>query len=104
AVVASLVRVPLLGAGPIFPVEMHAMLGAKPLGIALLVGVCAGFGSGALTALVYAFEDMFGKLPFHWMWWPAIGGLAVGIGGLIDSRVLGVGYETIHGLMRGEFL
>jgi CBS domain-containing protein len=38
------------------------------------------------------------------MWWPAIGGLAVGLGGLIDSRVLGVGYETIHGLMRGEFL
>src|SRR4051794_4164569 len=61
SVVAAVVRVPLLGAGPIFPVELHAILGAKPLFVALLVGVCAGFGSGALTALVYAFEDLFGK-------------------------------------------
>ena len=104
AVLASLVRVPLLGVGPIFPVTLHALLGPQALGMALLVGLCAGFGSGALTALVYAFEDLFAKLPLHWMWWPAIGGLAIGLGGWIDPRVLGVGYETIHGLMRGEFL
>jgi H+/Cl- antiporter ClcA/CBS domain-containing protein len=104
AVVASLVRVPLLGAGPIFPVVAHAMLGAPALGVALLVGICTGFGSGALTALVYGCEDLFAKLPFHWMWWPAIGGLVVGLGGWIDPRVLGVGYETIHGLMRGDLL
>jgi H+/Cl- antiporter ClcA/predicted transcriptional regulator len=104
AVVASLVRVPLLGIGPIFPVAAHAMLAPSALGVALLVGVCTGFGSGALTALVYGCEDLFAKLPFHWMWWPAIGGLAVGLGGWIDPRVLGVGYETIHGLMRGDLL
>jgi CIC family chloride channel protein len=104
AMVAWVARLPLLGAGPIFPVTMHAMLEPRALAMALLVGVCAGFGSGLLTALVYACEDLFAKLPFHWMWWPAIGGLAVGIGGLIDPRVLGVGYETIHGLMRGELL
>jgi CIC family chloride channel protein len=104
AVVASLVRVPLLGTGPIFPVALHGLLGPQALAMALLVGVCAGFGSGALTALVYACEDLFARLPIHWMWWPAIGGLAIGIGGAIDSRVLGVGYETIHSLMRGEFL
>jgi CBS domain-containing protein len=72
--------------------------------MALLVGVCAGLGSGALTALVYACEDLFAKLPIHWMWWPALGGVAIGLGGLIDPRVLGVGYETIHSLMRGEVL
>ncbi len=104
AVVASLLRVPLLGAGPIFPVILHAALTARALALALLVGVCAGLGSGALTTLVYACEDAFLKLPIHWMWWPALGGLAVGIGGLIDPRVLGVGYETIHGLMRGEVI
>jgi chloride channel protein, CIC family len=103
-VVAALVRVPLLGAGPIFPVALHAALEPRALAVALLVGVCAGFGSGLLTALVYACEDLFAKIPLHWMWWPAFGGLAVGLGGLIDSRVLGVGYETIHGLMRGEVL
>jgi H+/Cl- antiporter ClcA/CBS domain-containing protein len=104
AVIASVTRVPLLGAGPIFPVTMHAMLTPSALAMALLVGVCAGLGSGLLTALVYACEDAFLKLPFHWMWWPAIGGLAIGVGGMIDPRVLGVGYETIHGLMRGEVL
>lgn len=104
AVVASLMRVPLLGAGPVFPVLPHTLLGPQAMGMAVIVGVCAGFGSGALTALVYACEDLFARLPFHWMWWPALGGLAVGLGGLIDPRVLGVGYETIHGLMRGEFL
>jgi CBS domain-containing protein len=54
--------------------------------------------------LVYACEDLFQKLPLHWMWWPAIGAVSVGVGGLLDPRVLGVGYETIHGLLRGEIL
>lgn len=104
AIIASSIRVPLLGVGPIFPVPAHALLGPTMLGGALLVGVCAGFVSGLLTALVYACEDGFAKLPFHWMWWPALGGLLVGLGGWLDPRVLGVGYETIHGLMRGEIM
>jgi H+/Cl- antiporter ClcA/CBS domain-containing protein len=104
AMVASIVRVPLLGAAPIFAVTPHALLDPKMLGIALLIGVCIGFASGLLTKLVYACEDGFAKLPVHWMWWPAIGGLFVGLGGLIDSRVLGVGYETIYSLMRGDLV
>ncbi len=104
AVIAALLRVPLLGSGPIFAITPHAILAPASLGIALLVGVSAGFGSGLLTGLVYACEDAFARLPIHWMWWPAIGGLAVGLGGLIDSRVLGVGYETIHGLLLGQIL
>jgi H+/Cl- antiporter ClcA len=44
------------------------------------------------------------SLPIHWMWWPAIGGAFVGIGGWLDPRVLGVGYETIHSLLRGELI
>ena len=58
------------------------------------LGLLAGFGSGLLTMLVYACEDLFHKLPLHWMWWPAIGAVFVGVGGLIDPRVLGVGYDT----------
>jgi CIC family chloride channel protein len=104
AAVASVVRVPLLGAGPIFPVPAHAELPASAMGIALAIGIAAGLGSVALTALVYGFEDLFLRLPIHWMWWPAIGGLAVGVGGLIDPRVLGVGYGLIHDLLRGQNL
>jgi|KBSSwiStaDraftv2_1062776.scaffolds.fasta_scaffold107504_2 H+/Cl- antiporter ClcA/CBS domain-containing protein len=104
AVAAYALRVPLLGAGPIFPVHLHNSLGAEGLFFAFLVGAIAGLGSGLLTALVYGCEDLFGKLPIHWMWWPAIGGLFVGIGGLIEPHVLGVGYDTIHELLRGEIV
>lgn len=102
--VAAVVRVPLLGAGAIFPVTTHAPLGAEGLMIAFLVGISAGLASGLLTTLVYFCEDAFSKLPIHWMWWPAIGGLFVGIGGWLDPRVLGVGYDTIHALLRGELV
>ena len=102
--VAAMMRVPLLGSGAIFPVTTHAPLGAEGLMIAFLVGITAGLASGALTALVYGCEDLFSRLPIHWMWWPAIGGLFVGIGGWLDPRVLGVGYDTIHALLRGELV
>lgn len=61
-----------------------------------------GLGSGIVTTLVYAAEDAFKKVPLHWMWWPAMGAVFVGMGGLIEPRVLGVGYETIHHTLRGE--
>ncbi len=104
SVVAALLRVPLLGAGPIFPVAPHAALGAEAIGFAVLVGLAAGLVSGLLTALVYAFEDLFAKLPLHWMWWPILGGLVIGIGGLLDPRVLGVGYDTIQDLLAGHLV
>jgi len=104
AMVAAVARVPLLGAGPIFPVLAHAAPGAMMFALAVVVGVGAGLGSGLLTMLVYACEDLFTKLPIHWMWWPAIGAIVVGFGGVIDPRVLGVGYGTIHGFMLGQLL
>jgi CIC family chloride channel protein len=104
SVIAAMVRVPLLGAGPVFPVPGHAVPGAETLGFAVVVGLAAGLASGALTTLVYAFEDLFNKLPFHWMWWPILGGLAVGMVGLLDPRVLGVGYDTIQELLAGHLV
>ncbi len=104
SVVASVLRIPLLGAGPIFPVPVHAPMSGTELACAAGVGVLAGFGSGLLTLLVYAFEDLFHKLPIHWMWWPVIGAVFIGVGGIIEPRVLGVGYETIHGLLRGDLI
>ena len=104
SVVASILRVPLLGSGPIFPVVAHASMGASALSLALLVGLATGLVSAGVTCLVYGCEDMFHRLPVHWMWWPAIGAVFVGIGGLVDPRVLGVGYDSIHALMQGRIL
>src|ERR1041385_1075553 len=95
AAVAGALRVPLLGAGPLFPVPSHAALTADGLVIALALGVAAGFGSGLLTWLVYACEDLFRKVPVHWMWWPLLGGAGIGLGGLFSPRPLGVGYAPI---------
>lgn len=101
---AGIVRAHLLGAGPIFPVVPHAALGGSGLLLAAALGVVAGLGSSLLTALVYGCEDLFHRLPVHWMWWPALGAVFVGIGGLLEPRVLGVGYDTIHNLLRGEYV
>jgi CIC family chloride channel protein len=56
-----------------------------------------------MTILLYGVEDIFRKLPVHWMWWPALGGAVVGVGGLIDPAALGVGYDNIRALLAGGF-
>ncbi len=102
AVVASMVRVPILGAGPVFPVVAHAALSSEELGFAAGLGLLAGLCSGLATMLVYRCEDAFHKLRLHWMWWPALGAIFVGLGGIVEPRVLGVGYDTIHSLLLGK--
>jgi CBS domain-containing protein len=52
--------------------------------------------------MLYAVEDLFERLPVHWMWWPAIGGAVVGIGGLIFPQALGVGYGVIQKLVTDD--
>jgi chloride channel protein, CIC family len=104
SVTAEAARIHLLGPGPIFPVPLHpAALSPAILFGCLLTGILAGAMSAALTGLVYAVEDAFAHLKMiHWMWWPAIGSLAVGIGGLIYPRALGVGYDVIAQLLQGD--
>jgi len=104
SVVAYVCRIWLLGAAPMFPVIVHDQPGVWMFVAAIGIGITAGIASGLLTWIVYFFEDLFARIPIHWMWWPAIGALFVGIGGWIDPRVLGVGYELIHGLLRGNIL
>ncbi|HUI25504.1 MAG TPA: chloride channel protein [Candidatus Kryptonia bacterium] len=102
--IAAALRPYLVGAGPLFPVPVHPALGAAGLLSALLVGLLAGGLSAGLTAAVYGAEDAFQRLPIHWMWWPALGGIVVGVGGLLQPHALGVGYDTIAELLRGEFV
>ena len=93
----------ILGLGPLFPVTAHpAFIGARGLAGCVVCGLLAGALASLLTRAVYATEDLFRKLPIHWMWWPAIGGVVVGIGGLIFPQALGVGYDTIGRLVQGD--
>jgi CIC family chloride channel protein len=93
----------ILGLGPLFPVPAHPVfVGPEGLLGCVVCGLLAGALSALLTGAVYAAEDAFGKVPIHWMWWPAIGGLVVGVGGLIFPQALGVGYETIGALLKGD--
>lgn len=89
--------------GPVFLVQSIIEF---PSNIALamysLIGVIIGFVSVGVTKAVYFVEDGFEKLPAHWAWWPAIGGLAVGTIGFFAPRTLGVGYENIIGLLSGS--
>ncbi|GGP19899.1 chloride channel protein [Silvimonas iriomotensis] len=99
--VAGFARPLLLGAGPLFALQTP-----PATDMALVSCVIAGLLSGALAAVVtlalYKTEDLFGHLKLHWMWWPAIGGLVVGLGGLIEPRALGVGYDVIGDLLNNR--
>ena len=100
---AAVLRRYLLGFGPLFPVPQHPLfIGPKGLLGCVAVGLLAGALSAMLTMSVYAAEDAFQHLRIHWMWWPAIGGLAIGLGGLIFPQALGVGYDTIGALLQGN--
>jgi chloride channel protein, CIC family len=103
SVTAAVIRRHILGLGPLFPVPPHPIdIGFAGLAGCVIVGATAGALSAVLTGAVYASEDAFQRLPIHWMWWPAIGGLVIGIGGLFFPQALGVGYDVIAGLLQGD--
>ncbi|MGH2565204.1 MAG: chloride channel protein, partial [Ginsengibacter sp.] len=87
---------------PLFPVHKMATLSSTGLLDAVILGVICGGMAWLLTKAVYGAEDLFRKLPFHWMWWPVLGGLIVGIGGVIEPYALGVGYDTIADELAGN--
>ena len=97
----ALANAGLLHKAPLFTVSTHATLVPSVSGGALLIGLACGGLAWVMTRCVYGAEDLFGRLPLHWSWWPAIGGLVVGIGGLIEPRALGVGYNTIGAELAG---
>lgn len=105
-VVASIVsyvwRPWLLGPGPMFP--MHATVPDTNWELLASAGLGMLVGGEAilLSTTLYRIEDLFHKLPVHWMWWPAIGAVVVGFGGLIDAHVLGAGYASIADLLNAS--
>jgi chloride channel protein, CIC family len=100
---AMLIRPFVLDAGPLFLVTAHqAPLSLQAMLSSVVLGLVVGIVALGLTYAVYAAEDLFHRVPLHWMWWPAIGGLAVGLGGLVEPRALGVGYDIVRDLLQGN--
>ena len=105
AVLVALAWRPLLvGSGPLFPFSAPTPAGIEPVAISACIGLATGVFAAGLSALLYRIEDGFHALPLHWMWWPAIGAIVVGIGGIVDVRVLGAGYGSIQALLNGDLV
>ncbi|MBS0421739.1 MAG: chloride channel protein [Proteobacteria bacterium] len=101
--IAGFLRPLWAGSGPLFPLQTP-----EPSWIAMMSCIAAGLASGAVSAsmtrMLYFVEDFFAHLRLHWMWWPALGGLIVGVGGYFQPRALGVGYDVIGDLLQNHLV
>ncbi|QDT53445.1 H(+)/Cl(-) exchange transporter ClcA [Caulifigura coniformis] len=95
ATAADGIRMMFTGMGPAFPMPNLVQPTGGALIAYLVIGALMGVVSVGVTRIVYGIEDAFEHLPVHWMWWPAIGGLAVGLVGYYVPDTLGVGYYNI---------
>ena len=104
AVTATAVRFGFAGYEPAFAMPLLARPGEAALASYIVLGALVGLLSVYVTRAVYWIEDRFEHLPVHWMWWPAIGGVVVGLVGIVEPRTLGVGYTNIEDLVSGRLI
>jgi H+/Cl- antiporter ClcA/CBS domain-containing protein len=102
AATAAAMRVKFEGAHAIFPMPGFAPASLTSLGAYALIGIAMGVLAVGITRAVYLIEDWFELLPIHWMWWPALGGIAVGVIGWFAPRTLGVGYDNISQIISDQ--
>ncbi len=95
-------HVALVGSEPAFTMTAVAAPGGGALAFYVAMGAGVGAASMLVTRAVYAVEDGFEKLPIHWMWWPAIGGVVVGVIGVYSPHTMGVGYDNIDRILQGD--
>jgi len=102
AVTAGALRPTLFSPSPVFSVHELHTTGYAAILVYFFAGALYGLLGAGISKLVYLIEDAFDRLPLHWMWWPAIGGLIVGACGIFEVRSLGVGYENITQTVNGS--
>jgi chloride channel protein, CIC family len=99
---AAGVRMAWVGSAPAFGMPQLSPPSGYALTFYIVLGAFFGLVAAGVTRAVYAVEDQFEKLPIHWMWWPAFGGLAVGAVGYLAPKTLGVGYDNIESILSGS--
>jgi H+/Cl- antiporter ClcA len=99
---ATAVHMQLLGRGPMFQVGAMEFGIPRALPFYLVLGPICGLAAVGLSKALYWVEDLFEKLPFDELWWPAIGALGLGVIGFFVPRVFGVGYDTIGDILNGQ--
>ena len=104
ATTAAVLRISIVGAEPVFKMSELTQPSAAALLTYMIEGAFMGVVAVFLTKAVYWIEDAFEHLPIHWMWWPTLGGLVVGIIGFFSPSTLGVGYENIDHILSGNFV
>ncbi len=90
------------GSEPVFSMPEIPLPSGTALATYVVMGAVVGVIASLVSKSVYWVEDMFEKLPIHWMWWPAIGAMAVGVIGYFAPHTMGVGYENITSLLTGK--
>jgi CBS domain-containing protein len=103
-VTASTARVAMVGSAPVFPMPVVDAAAPAALVAYLVIGAIVGAAAVLVTRAVYAVEDAFEKLPVHWMWWPAIGAVVVGVVGYFAPHTMGVGYDNIEAIVSGHLV
>ncbi|MEO8227571.1 MAG: chloride channel protein, partial [Gemmatimonadota bacterium] len=101
---ATAARIALHGSAPIFPLTDIVQPGGAALASYTVLGAIIGIAAVFITRTLYAIEDAFEHLPVHWMWWPAIGAVVVGVVGYLSPRTLGVGYANIADILSGAIV
>ena len=102
AAAATVVRMAFVGSAPIFAMPPVAPPGGAALATYVVLGAVIGVAAVYITRALYLIEDGFEHLPVHWMWWPALAAVVVGLVGWVAPRTLGVGYVNIEQTLTGS--
>jgi H+/Cl- antiporter ClcA len=101
---SACLRLAWVGTAPIFPMGGLSAAGAWTPVFFSLLGLPLGLAAAGITRAVAYSEHSFERIPLHWMWWPALGGLAVGALGLLEPRVFGPSYGSIAATLNGDLV
>ncbi len=108
AAVATGVRIAFDGTAPVFSIPAMNQPGGAALAAYAVLGALIGVAAAGITRFAYdieaGFEHLGKRFQLDWMWWPAVGAIAVGTIGLIEPRTLGVGYDNITGAIGGQIV